>query len=119
MCGEIQRRAAEARGIGKAIPEDLADREHAGAGDRGLRHMRMIQVAAVVFLLAAGAGAQGPPAPVRSPEVHRDRSVTFRLRAPAAARVELVGEVLQGKGPQAMVKDADGVWSLTIGPLPP
>ena len=29
------------------------------------------------------------------------------------------GEVLQGKGPQVMTKDADGVWSITIGPLPP
>ena len=44
--------------------------------------------------------------------------MTFRLRAPEAARVELVGEVLQGKGPQVMTKDADGVWSITIGPLP-
>jgi len=51
--------------------------------------------------------------------VHSDRRVTFRLRAPDAARVELIGEVLQGKGPQAMTKDAEGVWSVTIGPLPP
>jgi len=33
--------------------------------------------------------------------------------------VELVGEVLQGKGAQAMTKESDGVWSVTIGPLPP
>jgi enterochelin esterase family protein len=26
---------------------------------------------------------------------------------------------MQGKGPQAMTKGADGVWSVTIGPLPP
>jgi enterochelin esterase family protein len=51
--------------------------------------------------------------------MHGDRRVTFRLRAPDAARVELVGEVLQGQGPQAMTKGADGVWSITIGPLPP
>ena len=56
---------------------------------------------------------------MRSPEVHGDRRVTFRLRAPDAPRVELVGEVLQGKGAQAMTKGADGVWSITIGPLPP
>ena len=75
--------------------------------------------AAAVFILVAGAGAQGPPPAVRSPDVHGDRRVTFRLRAPEAARVDLVGEVLQGKGPQVMTKDADGVWSITIGPLPP
>jgi len=63
--------------------------------------------------------AGGPPPAVRSPEVHADRTVTFRLRAPAATGVELVGEVMQGRGPQMMAKGADGVWSLTIGPLPP
>jgi enterochelin esterase family protein len=61
----------------------------------------------------------GPLTALRSPEVHTDRRVTFRLRAPAAAGVELVGEVLQGKPPQPMTRDADGVWSITIGPLPP
>jgi len=63
---------------------------------------------------------RGPLAPaVRSPEVHPDRTVTFRLRAPQASAVELVGEVLQGKPPQPMTKDSEGVWSITIGPLPP
>ena len=69
--------------------------------------------------LYVSAAAQGPPPAVRSPEVHADRRVTFRLRAPAAARIELVGEVLQGREPQAMTKGADGVWTITIGPLPP
>jgi enterochelin esterase-like enzyme len=59
-----------------------------------------------------------PPTP-KSPEVHPDRTVTFRLRAPQANAVELVGEVLQGKSPQPMAKDDEGVWSVTIGPLPP
>lgn len=45
--------------------------------------------------------------------------MTFRLRAPQASRVELVGEVMQGKGPQLMTLGTDGVWSVTIGPLPP
>jgi enterochelin esterase-like enzyme len=68
----------------------------------------------------AGRGRAAGPAPaVRSPEVRADRTVTFRLRAPDAARVELVGEVLQGKPPQAMTRGDDGVWSVTIGPLPP
>ncbi|HEY4363060.1 MAG TPA: alpha/beta hydrolase-fold protein [Bryobacteraceae bacterium] len=74
---------------------------------------------AVWFLIAMTLAAQGPPAAVRSPEVHADRTVTFRLRAPHAAMVELTGEVLRGKGPQAMNKGKDGVWDITIGPLPP
>ena len=69
--------------------------------------------------LVTTAGAQGPPPAVRSPEVHADRTVTLRLRAPSATSVELVGEVLRGTGPQAMTKGADGVWSVTVGPLPP
>lgn len=83
---------------------------------RNFRHFACS--AAAVLVLVAGVAAQGPP-PVRSPDVHADRRVTFRLRAPDATRVELVGEVLQGKGPQAMAQGADGTWSVTIGPLPP
>jgi len=60
-----------------------------------------------------------PPPPVRSPEVHDDHTVTFRLRAPQATAVDLVGEVLQGKGAQPMTKGSDGVWTITIGPLSP
>ena len=63
---------------------------------------------------------RGPFAPTpRSPEVHPDRTVTFRLRAPQATAVELVGEVLRGKYSQPMIKNDEGVWSVTIGPLPP
>src|SRR5687768_7321752 len=80
---------------------------------------RLLLGIAVLVAFAAATEAQGPPPAVRSPEVHPDRTVTFRLRAPAAANVELVGEVLQGKGPQAMTKGADGVWTVTIGPVPP
>ncbi|MEO5922354.1 MAG: alpha/beta hydrolase-fold protein [Bryobacteraceae bacterium] len=73
----------------------------------------------VALLLMAGMlFAQGPQ-PVRSPEVHPDRTVTFRLRAPQATLVELTGEVVRGKGPQAMTKGTDGVWGLTVGPLTP
>ena len=80
---------------------------------------RLLVGTAVLIALAAATAAQGPPPAVRSPEVHPDRTVTFRLRAPLATSVELVGEVLQGKGPQAMTKAGDGVWSITIGPVPP
>ena len=95
----------------------------------------LASLASVVLLLSALVAAQapassattaaarrsdgGPLTALRSPEVHADRRVTFRLRAPAATGVELVGEVLQGKPPQPMTRDADGVWSTTIGPLPP
>jgi enterochelin esterase-like enzyme len=83
-------------------------------GRKSMSHLRTISLAFFTLPLIA----QGPP-PVRSPEVTADRTVTFRLRAPKAEAVELVGEVMQGTGPQAMTKGADGVWSTTVGPLPP
>src|SRR5579864_1368437 len=54
-----------------------------------------------------------------SPEVLADRTVTLRFRAPEASRVDLVGEITLGKSPQAMTKGEDGVWTITVGPLPP
>jgi enterochelin esterase-like enzyme len=57
-----------------------------------------------------------------SPEVHPDKTVTFRLFAPKASDVVLMGspgilEVI--KEPKPLKKDDKGVWSLTVGPLPP
>ena len=56
---------------------------------------------------------------LRSPEVNADRTVTLRFRAPEATAVDLVGEITMGKGPKSMAKGADGVWTITAGPLPP
>ncbi len=57
-----------------------------------------------------------------SPEIHPDRTVTFRLFAPKASEVVLMGspgilEVI--KKPAPLQKDDKGVWSLTLGPLAP
>jgi enterochelin esterase family protein len=87
---------------------------------------------AIVGFLAAAAPvvAQRGPAPFyedtnnvpASPEIHSDRSVTFRLFAPKASEVLLMGspgilEVI--KKPMPLEKDSKGVWSLTVGPLSP
>jgi len=63
-------------------------------------------------------------APLNSPEVHDDRTVTFRLRAPAAKEVRLVGvAILTALGrtnqPAAFTKGDGGIWTLTVGPLRP
>ncbi|MDP9050300.1 MAG: alpha/beta hydrolase-fold protein [Acidobacteriota bacterium] len=55
----------------------------------------------------------GLVAPV-SPEIHADRSVTFRFAAASAPDVKLS---LDGDHP--MVKDAKGTWNVTLGPLEP
>jgi enterochelin esterase family protein len=66
-----------------------------------------------------GGGMPTPYTALHSPEVHPDRTVTLRLRAPSATQVEVVGEIMQGKGPLVMTKGEDGVWTATLGPLPP
>ncbi|MBN2591927.1 MAG: esterase family protein [Sedimentisphaerales bacterium] len=52
-----------------------------------------------------------------SPEVHQDRRVTFRLRAPQAKQVEVEAGFVQGN--QSMKKDENGLWSITLGPVKP
>src|SRR5437764_7662742 len=84
----------------------------------------LLTVAILFFAGAAGAqrGGGGGATPVTalvSPDVHPDRTVTFRFRAPQATDVQLVGEIMQGKGPQAMTRDDAGIWTATIGPVPP
>lgn len=56
---------------------------------------------------------------VVSPEVLPDRRVIFRIRAPKAAEVGLWGDWMEPNTPQAMARDLQGVWSLTVGPLEP
>src|SRR5947209_2024532 len=72
---------------------------------------------------AARAG-RGPQDTLLSPEVHPDRTVTFRIRAPQASAVTLTGDWLATPasstgGQMAMTKDASGVWSVTSAPLEP
>jgi enterochelin esterase-like enzyme len=66
-----------------------------------------------------GGGMPTPYTALLSPEVHPDRTVTLRFRAPNATQVEVVGEILQGKGSLPMTKGEDGIWTATVGPLPP
>jgi enterochelin esterase-like enzyme len=80
-------------------------------------------LAAVPLLVASFAASQEKkaepaflPAPIVSPEVHVDGSVTFRLRAPNAKQVELDRE---GADPVEMQKDDQGVWTVTTLPLAP
>ncbi len=56
-----------------------------------------------------------PPVP-RSPEIHPDHTVTFRLSAPNANEVTLNGSWEDATN-LAMTKGDDGVWSTTVGPL--
>ncbi len=54
---------------------------------------------------------------VVSPEVHADRRVTFRLRAPQAKEVRVWGD--RPIATQPLTRDKEGLWTVTVGPLPP
>ena len=77
---------------------------------------------ALVPLLALCAGlasvhAVSPPAGLVSPEAHPDRHATFRIFAPGARAVSLVGDWMPPGTPLPMACDASGVWSVRTGPL--
>ena len=71
----------------------------------------------VALLMQANSGQSELQAQIVSPEVHADRRVTFRMRAPAAKRVVVQGIV--GTEAQAMLLGSDGIWELTLGPFAP
>ena len=58
-------------------------------------------------------------APVVSPEIHENKTVTFRLRAPIAVKVQVTGDFL-AKGVADLVENKEGVWEYTTPePLKP
>src|SRR5207302_2179102 len=59
---------------------------------------------------AAPGATAARPAPLRSPDIHPDRTVTFRLLAPTASEVTLNGSWDNGTNLK-MTKDDAGIWS--------
>jgi enterochelin esterase-like enzyme len=82
----------------------------------GIRQKAVIRVLLTAFcLLSPDLVSAQQPSNIQSPEIGADRRVTFRLNAPKAQEVVLTGEFLKG----GKVKDANGVWTVTVGPLEP
>ena len=89
----------------------------------GARAMALLSILAAFFQQAPaqaqpqpGQAAPGRGAAVRppaSPEIHPDKTVTFRLSAPKAAEVTLNGS-WEGARDIKMTKDDDCVWSVTV-----
>lgn len=77
-----------------------------------------------LILLAIVSFAQAPPRTpndtLKSPEVLSDGRVVFRIYAPKASEVTVGGDwISQGLGTGGnLTKDEQGVWSITVGPLP-
>jgi hypothetical protein len=77
---------------------------------------RLICSAAGVLLI----GAQESKAPaIVSPEVLPDGRVTLRFWAPKASEVTLSGDWMGPNPPVPLVKNEEGVWTATVGPLEP
>jgi len=77
----------------------------------------LITILAVLCCIAALAQEHiRTPKGLVSPQINADRSVTFRVFAPDATEVSLIGDVCP-KGPVAMTKDENSVWSVTVEPL--
>jgi enterochelin esterase family protein len=75
---------------------------------------------ALLLLASLPVFAQAPrPDSLVSPEVHPDRRVTFRVRAPKASEVSLFGDWMAPETKQIMTHDEQGIWSVTVGPLEP
>ena len=92
--------------------------------------MKVLAAIAAIALLAFGMGAptqaQDQDAPASSnvpgaqtPRIHSDRRITFTLKAPDAASLQVAGGDGLGVGPFPMTKGADGTWSVTTPPSVP
>ena len=93
--------------------------------------MRVAPAFVLSLLIASPVHAQGrgePQAPpIVSPEVHKDRTVTFRIAAADAQTVEVrtpgdipgsINPAGRGLKPFPLTKSAAGVWETTVGPVP-
>src|SRR3989442_3542719 len=92
-------------------------------GMRGImkQTFSVLAIVSVAILLGtwmvAGTPAQTPPPRMIPPEVHSDKSVTFRFRA--ANHKEVAVQIEGMPKPTPMQKDDQGVWSATTEPLAP
>ena len=69
----------------------------------------------------AGRGAAQSPPQFTSAEITADRRITFRVFAPRAQAVRVAAGDIPGTTPAvgAMAKAENGVWEVTVGPVPP
>ncbi len=79
--------------------------------------MRNLLLLCLTLLLSPLVALSQPPAHPVSPDVQSDGHVAFRFVQPNAAKVEVT---IEGQArPTPMQKDEHGVWTVTVGPMPP
>lgn len=82
----------------------------------------IVAICMMVLLMPVAALAQqalwGGPKLI-SPEIHENKTVTFRIKAPKAVKVQVLGDFLS-KGVADLVENKEGVWEYTTPePLAP
>ncbi|MBQ8060954.1 MAG: esterase [Bacteroidales bacterium] len=80
-----------------------------------MKKLTAIIAALTIGAAAWGQQALGPGTGLVSPEINPDHSVTFRLFAPKAVKVQVTGDFMQGNA--EMTEGKDGVWTFTTKPL--
>lgn len=75
----------------------------------------------IVCFVTFGQEALWQEQKIISPEVHNDNSVTFRLKAPNAQKVQVTGDFLPKSNSSVadMTKNENGLWEYTSAPLEP
>lgn len=87
----------------------------------------VLGMAAGLWVATLASAADGQPAPSNVagrdyPRIGEDRSVTFRVRAPEAQKVQVAprgDDSGLGRGPYEMRRESNGVWSVTTPPVRP
>jgi enterochelin esterase family protein len=116
LAGEV------ADGAGK-IPDRPRQGGHNAPVTRQLS--RPAPLAAAVALVASslapitGEPSQPPAAPTIEIAIAPDRVVTFRVTAPLAKQVSVLVDSMAPTAAKPLTRDAQGVWSGTLGPLAP
>ena len=79
--------------------------------------MKKLLTICTAMLITAAAFAQQAlwgGSKIVSPEINEDNSVTFRLHAPKAVKVQVIGDFAGGE-----MVEKDGIWEFTTAPLAP
>ena len=95
------------------------DVESRALPDTGRARYEALDALAGAARTQAASRAPSPNDTLVSTEVAEDHRVTFRIYAPKAREVAVQGDLVKGYGAVPMTRDAEGVWSVTVGPLAP
>ena len=84
-----------------------------------MRRISAFIVCALMCITTIAQQSLGRNSRVQSPEINNDKTVTFRLRAPKAVKVQVTGDFTP-KGRVDMVENREGIWEYTTPePLSP